>query len=256
MLLTMDVGNSQIVLGIYQDAKLITTLRLATQINRTEDEYGTLLIAALKNQGIDYQKINDVIIASVVLSINSVLEKLVNKYFKIEPIFVGPTLKSGIQLKIEQPKTLGADILVGSVAAHEKYGGDVLVIDFGAATTMTIITKDKEYIGGAILPGIKTSVDSLASKTNSLPFLDLEIPSSVIAKDTISSMQAGSMYGYACMVEGMIAKMSKEYQKPLQAVITGGYAKQLLPLLSKDIIFDETLILDGLYYLYQKNLKK
>lgn len=253
MLLAIDVGNSNIVFGVYNNNKLLDTFRLDTDLSRTEDEFSSLIISCLNNFGINYKRITGIIISSVVLSINPIFEKLANKYFKTKAIFVGPALKSGIAIKIEQPKTLGPDILTGIVGAHQKYGKDCLVIDLGTATTMTILNDKKEYIGGIVYPGIKTSISSLATNTSTLPFIDLEVPDHVICKDTIVAMQSGLMYGYASMIDGMVKRMENEYGNKLKVIITGGLASIIEEILDTEVILDEELLLDGLNYLYNKN---
>lgn len=253
MLLAIDIGNSNILFGVYSEDRLLETFRLETDLSRTEDEFSSLIISCLNNFGINYKKISGIIISSVVLSINPIFEVLAEKYFKTKAIFVGPNLKSGIAIKIEQPKTLGPDILTGIVGAQFKYGGDCLVIDLGTATTMTILTDNREYIGGIVYPGIKTSISSLAKSTSALPFVDLEVPDHVICKETIQAMQSGLMYGYASMIDGMVIRMEKEYGKKLKVIITGGLASNIEKILDTKVILDEDLLLDGLNYLYKKN---
>lgn len=254
MLLAIDVGNTNMVVGVYDDKdNLVHTFRLQTDILKTEDEYATLLFNCLYNFKISYKDIKDVIISSVVAGINFILEKLFKKYLDIDVIFVGPNLKSGIAIKLDQPKTLAADILVGCVAANKKYDDDCLVIDMGTATTMVVVTKEKDFIGGAILPGVNSSAESLANNASALPRINLDIPKRVICNDTIECMQSGILYGYAAMIDGMITKMTNEFQKPLKVVVTGGLAKKITSLLSCEVIVDDNLILDGLLYLYHKN---
>lgn len=254
MLLAIDVGNTNMVIGLYDNDVLIDNFRLQTDILKTEDEYATLVFNCLANFNVDPKRINDVIISSVVAGINFILEKLFKKYLNIDAIFVGPNLKSGIAIKLDQPKSLAADILVGVVAANHKYPQDnCLVIDMGTATTMVIVTKEKDFIGGAILPGVNASAESLASNASALPHINLDIPNKVICRDTIECMQSGILYGYASMIDGMIDKMSHEFEKPLRVVITGGLAKKITTLLKTDVVVDDNLILDGLLYLYHKN---
>jgi type III pantothenate kinase len=253
MLLCVDIGNSNIVFGVYDNNKLLTSFRLESSISRTEDELGTLIIACLKQANIKADNINGIIIASVILSMNKVFEKLASKYFKQEAIFVGSNLKSGIIIKIDQPKTLAPDILVGIVGAKQKYGLNCMVIDVGTATTMTIINDNNEYIGGVVYPGLKLSARALASKTSMLPLIDLAIPNQIICKETISAMQSGLMNGYGCMLDGMITKMEAEYGQKLKIIVTGGLSKSLKQVIDHEVVVDEDLILDGLNYLYHKN---
>ncbi|MDL2212083.1 type III pantothenate kinase [Erysipelotrichaceae bacterium OttesenSCG-928-M19] len=253
MLLAIDIGNSNIVFGVYEDNKLLGTFRLETDVARTEDEFSTLIISCLDNFGINYKKINGIIISSVIYTINPIFEKLAEKYFNTKAIFMGPNLKSGVAIKIEQPKTLASDILVGIVGAQQKYGVNCLVIDLGTATTMTILNDKNEYIGGVVYPGIKLSAAALSQNTSLLPFIDLEVPDHVICKETIQAMQAGVLYGYASMLDGMIERLEEEYGQKLTIVMTGGLASKVAKLLKREVILDEDLILDGLNYLYHKN---
>lgn len=253
MVLAIDIGNSNIVFGVYNDNDLLGTFRLETDMARTEDEFSTLIISCLENFGINYKKINGIIISSVILTINPIFEKLAIKYFNTKAIFVGPNLKSGVAIKIEQPKTLAPDILVGIVGAKQKYGTNCLVIDMGTATTMTILNDKNEYIGGIVYPGIKLSAAALSKNTALLPFIDLEVPNHVICKETIQAMQAGLMYGYASMLDGMIDRLEDEYGQKLQIIITGGLSSSVASILKREVILDEDLLLDGLNYLYHKN---
>ncbi|MDR3215197.1 MAG: type III pantothenate kinase [Bacilli bacterium] len=256
MILVVDVGNSNICFGVYEDNKLLCVFRLESSTSRTEDELASLIISCLNNYNINYLNIKGMIIASVILSLNQVFEKLAQTYFKTKPLFVGPSLKSGIAIKIEQPKTLGADILVGHVGAKAKYGNNCMIIDIGTATTMTILNNKDEYIGGLVYPGIKASANALATETSLLPIIDIEIPKQVICKETIMAMQAGLMYGYACMLDGMIDKIETEYGHKLKIILTGGLAYMVLELLNHEVILDENLVLDGLNILYHKNKKE
>lgn len=255
MLLTIDVGNSNIVIGIYNNNTLLNTFRLETNLNKTEDEFASTIIACFEVFNLDYKKVDGVIISSVILAINPILEKMATKYFNSKVIFVGPNLKSGIAIKIDQPKTLGPDLLAGVVGAKIKFGLNCLVIDLGTATTMSILNENSEFIGGVVLPGLKTSVNSLTSGASNLPYINLEIPKQVICKDTITCMQSGLLYGYASMIDGLINKMQKEYVQKLTIILTGGLSEVIIELLENEVIHDENLVLDGLNHLYYKNKK-
>ncbi|MDR1782036.1 MAG: type III pantothenate kinase [Bacilli bacterium] len=256
MLMTIDVGNSNIKFGVYQKDKLMCSFRLNSDIERTEDEFGSVVLTNLRNGNIDHHKIKNIIVASVILTTNAILDKFVEKYFKTKAVFVGPNLKSGIKITIEQPKSLGADLLIGAVGAKEKYGLNTLIIDMGTATKMYIVNDKNEFIGGAICPGLKTSAISISKSTSLLPLVDLEIPKQVICRETIACIQSGLMHGYASMIDGMIYKMKKEYDKELKVILTGGLAKSLMDILENDIIYDENLLLDGLRIIYHLNMSK
>lgn len=253
MLLVIDIGNSNIVCGVYLQDELITTFRLESKTSRTEDEYSTQIIGCLANMKIDYHKITGIIISSTSISINPIFEKMCQKYFNIMPLFVGPKIKSGVMIKIEHPQTLGSDILVGIVAAKQKYGLECLVVDLGTATTMTIINDKNEYIGGVVCPGIKTSIEALTKGTAALPDINLEIPNKVICTETIQALQAGASYGYASLLDGMIKRIEIEYGRELKVIFTGGLAKKMVDIVERDVILDDNLVLDGLKYLYEKN---
>lgn len=256
MLLAIDIGNSNILCGIYKKDELVATFRLESDQSRTEDEFSTQIIGCLSNLELDYRNIKGIIISSTTMAINPIFEKMCLKYFNTKPMFVGPNIKSGVIIKIEHPKTLGPDILVGIVAAKNKYGLECLVVDLGTATTMTIINDKNEYIGGIVYPGIKTSIKALAQNTATLPVIDLEVPDKIICGETVQALQAGLMYGYASMLDGMIEKMEAEYGKKLKVIFTGGLASKIVDIVKRDVILDEDLLLDGLKYLYDKNIVK
>lgn len=253
-ILVLDIGNTNITFGLYQNKLLLTTFRLQTIVDKTEDEYAILVINTIHYLKLTINDISGMIISSVVADLNQTFEKLATKYFSIEPIFVGPKIKSGIAIKIEQPKSLGPDLLAGAFAAQSKYGNNCLIVDLGTATTMIVVNDKKELIGGSILIGLETSLKSLISNTSALPSVSLQFPDKVICKDTISCIQSGIMYGYTSMIKGMISLIEREYQGQLKVVLTGGHALRIKPYLDDSIIFDDNLVLDGLCELYYKNI--
>lgn len=256
MLLAIDIGNSNVVFGLFKDDVMLATYRLEADQARTEDEFASLLINCLSISGYNYKSINGVIISSTKQSLNPLLEKLSQKYFNITPLIVGPKLKTGIKIKIDEPKSLGADLLVGAVASQAKYGGNCLIIDMGTATSFTIVTEDKEFIGGCIYPGLKTSSSALSSKTSALPHINFEIPVQIVNKDTVKALQAGLMYGYAYMLDGLVKNIKKEFDKPLKVILTGGLALKIIDLIDFDCTYDENLLLDGLRILYHRNISR
>lgn len=256
MLLVIDIGNSNVVFGLFHNDIMLATYRLEADQARTEDEFASLLINCLNIDSYDYRKIDGVIISSTKQSLNPLLEKLSQKYFNITPLIVGPGLKTGVKIKIDEPKTLGADLLVGAVASQTKYGGNCLIIDMGTATSLTIVNEDKEFIGGCFYPGLKTSSSALSSKTSALPHINFEIPEQIINKDTVKALQSGLMYGYAYMLDGLVKNIMKEFNKPLNVILTGGLALKIIDLLDFDFIYDENLLLDGLRILYHRNITK
>ncbi|EJO5347459.1 type III pantothenate kinase [Clostridium botulinum] len=257
MILVLDVGNTNIVLGIYKNKKLIANWRLATDNKRTADEYGIQVMELFSHNNLSFSEIEGVIISSVVPNIMYSLEHMIGKYFNIKPIIVGPGVKTGINIKYDNPKEVGADRIVNAVAAHEIYKKPLIIIDFGTATTFCCLTKCANYLGGTICPGIKISSDALFDKAAKLPRVELVKTPGVICKNTVASIQAGIIYGYAGQVDYIVSKMKKEMmdlgeEEPF-VVATGGFAK-LISEESKSIDeINAILTLEGLRVIYEKN---
>lgn len=257
MILVIDVGNTNIVLGVYKREELIASWRLSTDSKRTADEYGIQVIQLFLQDKLDPADVEGVIISSVVPNIMYSLEHMIKKYFEIDPIIVGPGVKTGINVKYDNPKEVGADRIVNAVAAHELYKGSLIIIDFGTATTFCAVTSRGDYLGGTISPGIKIASEALFERAAKLPRIELIKPSAVIGKNTVSSMQAGIVYGYIGQVDYIVSKMRKEMmelgeQEPT-VIATGGLAK----LISEESRFvnkiDPILTLKGLRIIYEKN---
>lgn len=257
MILVIDVGNTNIVLGVYNDKGYIADWRLSTDSKRTSDEYGVQVISLFLHNKLDPSDIEGVIISSVVPNIMYSLEHMIRKYFEMEPIIVGPGVKTGINIKYDNPKEVGADRIVNAVAAHEIYKRAVIIIDFGTATTFCALTKNADYLGGTICPGIRISADALFERAARLPRVELVKPAGVICKNTVASMQAGLIYGYIGQVDYIVDKMKKEMEamgeiEPL-VIATGGLSK-LIAKESKSIEkVHPRLTLDGLKIIYDKN---
>jgi len=258
MLLAIDVGNTNIVFGVYKDGQLINDWRVSTDRNKTSDEYGILFEHIFKYHGLCPKDVEDVIISSVVPNIMNTLIGMSVKYFGKEPLIVGPGIKTGINIKYEDPKELGADRIVNAVAAYNKYGGPLIIVDFGTAITFCVISKHGDYLGGVITPGIKISSEALFSRTAKLPKVELIKPKNIIGKNTVNSIQAGLIYGYVGMVDYIIEKIIEEIEDEGEIkniIATGGYAS-LIGTESKYInIVDKYLTLEGLRILYEKNKK-
>lgn len=256
MLLVIDVGNTNIVFGVYQEKELLYDWRISTEKDRTSDEYGLLFEQIFKYHGIDITELEDVIISSVVPPLMHTLPAMSAKYFNIDPIVVGPGVKTGMNIKYDNPKEVGADRIVNAVAAHEKYGGPLIVVDFGTAITFCAISKEGDYLGGAITPGIKISTEALFMRTAKLPKVEITKPDKVIAKNTTNSIQSGVVYGYIGMVDYIIERMIEEMNEngdTVKVIATGGFSS-LIASESKYIkIIDKLLTLEGLRIVFERN---
>lgn len=256
MLLVIDVGNTNIVLGVYEEDKLLYDWRIATDKDRTSDEYGLLFEQIFKYNGLSTKDVKNIIISSVVPPLMHTLPAMSIKYFNIKPIVVGPGVKTGMNIKYDNPREVGADRIVNAVAAYEKYGGPLIIVDFGTAITFCAVSKEGEYLGGAITPGIKISSEALFLRTAKLPKVEIAKPKNVIAKNTINSIQSGVVYGYIGMVDYIIEKMIeelKEGDEEIKVVATGGFSN-LIAAESKYIKkIDKLLTLEGLRIIFNRN---
>jgi type III pantothenate kinase len=254
MILVMDVGNTNIVLGVFEGNKLINSWRMSTDKEKTSDEFGMFMVSLINNEKLDVENTEAVIIASVVPPIMYSLEHAVRKYFKKEPIIIGPGIKTGINIKIENPREVGADRIVNAVAGFDKYGGPLIIVDFGTATTFCAISSKGDYLGGAICPGIKISAEALFQKAAKLPRIELIKPEGIIGRNTVISMQAGIFYGYVGQVDYIVERMKKEMnEENIKVVATGGLAR-LISSESKTINeINGLLTLEGLRLIYERN---
>jgi len=257
MIFVIDVGNTNIVLGLLDGKKFVADWRISTDTPRTSDEYGIVVNALFESSGYKLHMVEGVIISSVVPNIMYSLEHMIRKYFKVTPIIVGPGVKTGINIKYDNPKEVGADRIVNAVAAHELYGGPLIIIDFGTATTFCAVTSNADYLGGCIVPGIKISSEALFSKAAKLPRIELVKPPTVICKNTVQSMQAGIIYGYVGLVDYIVNKMKQEMRKydnkEPYVLATGGLAKLIA---GESVTINEVnnnLTLEGLRILYERN---
>jgi type III pantothenate kinase len=253
MLLVIDVGNTNTVLGVFEGDNLIHDWRIRTVADHTVDEYGMLIYMLYKSSHIQSQDISDIIISCVVPPMLNILEPLCEKYFRIKPLIVGPGIKTGMPIFYDNPREVGADRIVNAVAAYEKYRRDLIVVDFGTATTFDYVSPRGEYMGGCIAPGIMISSEALFERAAKLPRVELVKPKAVVAKDTVSSMQAGIIYGYAGLVDGIVERIKSEVKGNPKVVATGGLAHVVAPETKSIEEIDEMLTLRGLYLIYQRN---
>ena len=257
MLLVIDVGNSNIVAGVYQDSELLVHWRFSTDRSKTADEYGILLSSMFGYSHVSMNEVTDVIISSVVPPLLVPLSRMCERYFEKEPTIVGPGLKSGLQLRYENPKEVGADRIVNAVAAYEKYRdkGPLIIVDFGTATTFCALLPTGEYLGGAIAPGIGISTEALFQKAAKLPRIELITPGTVICRHTVKAMQAGVIYGFVGQMDGIVSRMIEELGGKAFVIATGGFANTIAAESKLINVVEPFLTLDGLRILYERNSK-
>lgn len=254
MILVCDVGNTNIVLGVYEGEKILRAWRISTDRNKTSDEYGVSIKQLFEYENLDIDNIDSILISSVVPTIMHALENMSRRYFKKEPVIIGPGIKTGINIKYDNPKEVGADRIVNAVAAYEKFGGPIIIVDFGTATTFCAISENGDYLGGVISPGIIISSEALFQKASKLPRVELIKPEKVLNKNTINSMQAGIIYGYVGMVDYLIDKMEEELGvKSKEVIATGGLSSVIASESKKITKIEKMLTLEGLRLIYEKN---
>lgn len=255
MLLAIDIGNTNIKYGIYgKEGALAASFRVSSRLSRTADEYGSVLINLLASKGLKTADITGVIMSSVIPSLNYTICHMCEYFFGIIPTMVGPGIKTGLNIRAENSREVGADIIVNSVSAFNKYGGPVIVIDFGTATTFDVISEKCELLGVVIAPGIKTSLEALTSNTAQLPTVELESPKSVIGRNTKASMQSGIIFGFAGLVDNIIKRIKKELKlEEIKVVATGGLGEIIAKEVKSLVVVDRTLTLDGLKIIHELN---
>ena len=254
MLLAIDVGNTNIKYGVWKEDELLASFRVSSRISRTADEYGSVLVNLLANSGIKKADIDGIIVSSVIPTLNYTICHMCEYFFGILPLMVGPGIKTGLNIKVENSKEVGADRIVNNVAAYKKYGGPIIVIDFGTATTFNVIDKDGAFIGGVIAPGIKTALSGLVSSTAQLPMIELVPPKHAIAKNTETNMQAGIIFGFSGLVDNIVGKIKKELKDDNVKVVATGGLGEIIAKETKCIeVVDRTLTLFGLKTIYDLN---
>lgn len=254
MILAIDAGNTHIVLGCLEGERLLFTARLSTDRKKTADEYALMFRNLLDLHQVDRTRIQGAILASVVSELTEAIRTAAEIVTHRSPIVVGAGIKTGVNIKIDDPGQLGADLVVGAVAATAKYEKPLIIFDLGTANTMSVIDGDGRFLGGAIMAGPRLSVDALSNGTSQLPQIDLDVPPRVIGSNTLHAMQSGAVYGHAAMVDGLVDRVEAELGKPMATVVaTGGLAGTIVPLCRRDIRLDQALMMDGLRLIYEKN---
>lgn len=254
MILVIDVGNTNMTFGVYDKEELRATFRIMTKTPRTSDEYGILLTTLLAQKEIDVKNIEGTIVASVVPDVMHSLSGAISRYISNKPMIVGPGVKTGIRIVTEDPRAIGADRIVDAVAAYEKYGGPVLVLDFGTATTYDLINEKGEFCAGITAPGIRISSEALWTQAAKLPNIEIKKPKSILAQETITSMQAGLVYGQIGQTEYIIRKVKEESKLTgIKVIATGGLGRLIADETADIDVYDSSLTLDGLRLIYEKN---
>ena len=253
MILAIDMGNTNIVIGGIDAAQTYFVERITTNHVKTGLEYAINIKNILEIHNIDKSQVEGTILSSVVPPLNATISSAVKKIFGFRPKLVGSGMKTGLNIIMDNPKTVGSDMIVDAVAASKEYPLPAIIIDMGTATTMSVLDQKGNYTGGVILPGLRVSLDSLSSKTAQLPSISLDIPQKVIGKNTIDCMRSGIMYGNAGMIDGIIERMEEELGEKATVIATGGLSRVVVPLCRHTIIYDEALLMKGLWILYEKN---
>ena len=255
MLLAIDIGNTNIVIGCIQDDKILFEARIATDRTRTSDQYGVEIKNMLEAFGVKKEELSDCIISSVVPPVFNSVRTGVIKIIGKQPIVVGPGLRTGLNIQVDMPSQVGSDRIVIAVAALAEYEAPLILMDLGTATTIEVVEPGNVYMGGVIIPGVKVSVDALTSRAAQLPGISLDQPKHVIGKNTVDCMRSGIMYGTAGMIDGIVDRMEEELGHKSTLVATGGMAQFVTPLCKHEIILEKDLLLKGLNILYKKNKK-
>ena len=253
MLLVIDIGNTNLVIGGFENDQIVFKARIATDRTRTSDQYGVEIKNMMEAYGVHKEDVEDCIISSVVPPVFNSVKTGVIKVIGKQPMVVGPGLKTGLNIHVAVPSQLGSDRIVIAVAALAEYKAPLILMDLGTATTIEVVEPENVYLGGVIIPGVKVSLDALTSRAAQLPGISLDKPKSVIGKNTVDCMRSGMMYGTAAMIDGLIERMEEELGHKCTLVATGGMAQFVTPLCKREIILEKDLLLKGLNILYKKN---
>lgn len=255
LIFVFDVGNTNIVLGVYDKEELIHHWRIETNRNRTEDEYGMMIKELFDHVHLSFAEISGIIISSVVPPIMFSLERMCQKYFHVKPMVVGPGIKTGLNIKYENPREVGADRIVNAVAAIHEYGSPLIIVDFGTATTYCYINEQGQYMGGSIAPGIGISTEALYSRAAKLPRIEIARPDDIIGKNTVAAMQSGIFFGYVGQVDGIVQRIKSQCSKKPKVIATGGLAALIAEESTTIEIVDPFLTLKGLKLIYKRNIE-
>jgi len=253
MLLAVDIGNTNITMGVFDGEKLKATWRIATGVHRMPDEYAILMLNLLERQELKGSQITDAAICSVVPPLVGGFEELFQRYLRISPLVVGAGVKTGVRICMDNPREVGADRIVNAVAAHHLYGGPVIVIDLGTATTFDVVSEEGDYLGGAIAPGIAIATEALFTRTAVLPRVELIHPKKAIGRSTVAAMQSGIVFGYVALIEGLVTRIRKELGAKAKVVATGGFAELLAEETPIIAVVNPDLTLVGLRLIYEMN---
>lgn len=253
MILALDIGNSNIKAALFEGLEQKTYFRISCDRNKSSDEYGVTLLSMLRHAGYSPKDVTGIVFSSVVPTINFTIEHMCRNYFGIEPMSVQPGIKTGINIKYENPRELGSDRIANAVASYELYGGPCIFIDFGTATSFGAVSEKGEFLGGAICPGLKVTADAIVDRTAKLPRFELIKPPSVIGKNTVTNLQSGILYGHIGLVKYLIGRMKEELQQDCRVIATGGMAVLIREDAPEIDVLDGLLTLKGLRLIYQKN---
>jgi len=253
MLLAIDIGNTSTILGAFEGDELRATWHMATNIHHMADEYAALLLNLLHHQRLDTSDIKEVALCSVVPPLTATFEELFQRYFHLSPLVVGAGVKTGVRIRMDNPREVGADRIVNAASAHHLYGGPIIITDLGTATTFDVVSKEGDYMGGAIAPGIVTATEALFMRAAMLPRVELTHPKQAIGTNTITAMQSGIIFGYVGLIEGMVARIQQELGEKARVVATGGYAELMAKETAVIDVVNLNLTLIGLRLIYLMN---
>lgn len=253
MLLAIDIGNSDIRIGGIREGEIVFQVRIATDMVKTSDQYAVEILNMLSLSGVGTEELADCIISSVVPPVFNSVRTGVRKVIRKDPLVVGPGVRTGLNIQMDDPASVGSDLIVAAVAAVREYGPPLILVDMGTATTISVVAEGNVYLGGAIIPGVRVSAEALSSRAAQLPGIQLDMPRRVVGRNTVESMRSGIMYGAAAMMDGMIDRIEEELDLKATVVATGGMAQFIVPLCRREMHLERDLLLRGLDIIYRKN---